>query len=96
MYSVRTMMSMDTEGLAQAVTDGNHVLATMIELARVNGLVPTFLQYRNSGDVSGDKDRVVGYASIVFHEPVTFNTQEKKDMLALARKAIEMHLEMHL
>ena len=58
------------------------------------------IMYRNSGDsVYGDKDRVVGYNSIVFtrrEKPVkdtsdhlfNFSDQEKKAMIATARRAI--------
>ncbi|NIO41830.1 MAG: AmmeMemoRadiSam system protein B [Burkholderiales bacterium] len=36
--------------------------------ARARGLEPSLLDLRNSGDTSGDKSRVVGYASFAFHE----------------------------
>lgn len=42
----------------------------LIEAARRHGLRPTLLDLRNSGDTAGDKSRVVGYASIAFHEPL--------------------------
>jgi len=31
-------------------------------------LTPHLLDYRNSGDTAGDKERVVGYTSIAFTE----------------------------
>ena len=41
----------------------------LLLLARRRGLVPELLDLRNSGDTSGDRSRVVGYASVAFHEP---------------------------
>jgi len=41
----------------------------LLPLARRFELTPKLLDYRNSGDTAGDKDRVVGYASIAFFEP---------------------------
>jgi len=37
--------------------------------AKTHPLEPHLLDYRNSGDTAGDKQRVVGYASIAFTEP---------------------------
>ncbi len=65
------------------------------------------VMYRNSGDsVYGDKDRVVGYNSIVFtrkEKPVkdtsdhlfNFSDQEKKAMIATARQAIYSALRLN-
>ncbi len=44
-------------------------VTTGLFLAKRRGLVPEVLHYANSGDVTGDRDRVVGYAAVVFHEP---------------------------
>jgi AmmeMemoRadiSam system protein B/AmmeMemoRadiSam system protein A len=41
----------------------------LLLVARRKGLRPRLLDLRNSGDTAGDKSRVVGYASIAFHEP---------------------------
>ncbi|MDQ6982850.1 MAG: AmmeMemoRadiSam system protein B [Mariprofundus sp.] len=39
----------------------------LTEIARRHGLTAQLLDYRNSGDTAGDRDRVVGYASIAFY-----------------------------
>lgn len=39
----------------------------LIELAKLSDWEPELLDYRNSGDTSGDKDKVVGYSSIAFY-----------------------------
>jgi len=64
----------------------------MVELARRRGWEPTYLKYRNSGDVTGDKDRVVGYGSIAFHDPFSLTAPEQRDLLAMARSAIRASL----
>ncbi|MCX7896709.1 MAG: AmmeMemoRadiSam system protein B [Rhodocyclaceae bacterium] len=40
----------------------------LITVARAKGLVPELLDLRNSGDTSGDRLQVVGYASFAFFE----------------------------
>lgn len=52
------------------------------------------LKYANSGDITGDKTRVVGYASVVIYreEERMLNTAQKKRLLDIARKTIETYL----
>lgn len=45
--------------------DGINIL---INIAKKLGWKPALLDYRNSGDTAGDKEGVVGYASIAFEE----------------------------
>jgi AmmeMemoRadiSam system protein A len=56
------------------------------------------LKYENSGDVTGDHTRVVGYSADVFvktsggkamETPFSLSAQEKSELLALARKSVE-------
>ncbi len=48
---------------------GATAVNTAILLARQFGLVPKLLDMVNSGDTSGDKERVVGYGAWVYQEP---------------------------
>jgi AmmeMemoRadiSam system protein A len=91
-YTINSIMSQDRNALSRATTDGNHVLLTMLGLAEREGWEATHLGYRNSGDVSGDKSRVVGYAAVAFHEPFALSVEEQKLLLALAREGIEEYL----
>lgn len=43
-------------------------ISGLLQIAREKGLRAQLLDYRNSGDTSGDKSRVVGYASFAFGE----------------------------
>ncbi len=47
---------------------GKYPLMVFLDLAKRHGWRPELLLYRNSGDITGDKSRVVGYASIAFFE----------------------------
>jgi AmmeMemoRadiSam system protein B/AmmeMemoRadiSam system protein A len=59
-----------------------------MEVARRSGAnLGVVFKQANSGDVTGEKDKVVGYGSIgLYRSPYTDG--EKKELLALARKAI--------
>ncbi|MGR3218250.1 MAG: AmmeMemoRadiSam system protein A [Candidatus Anammoxibacter sp.] len=87
--TIESILSMDDDAISDSVTDGNQVLLTMNSLARELGLRPTRLQYGNSGDDSGGSANVVGYASIVFHDPIKFDEKEEHALLELARSSIE-------
>lgn len=58
------------------------------------------LTYANSGDVSGDRDRVVGYTSILIHGPslkkqdslVTLSRAQKRQLLTIAQETIEAYV----
>jgi hypothetical protein len=52
------------------------------------------LRYANSGDVSGDHSRVVGYAAVMFWhwQPPEFNAAQKTELLSIARRSLENHL----
>ncbi|MBR0565262.1 AmmeMemoRadiSam system protein B [Azoarcus sp. L1K30] len=47
----------------------------LLRVAARHGLVPHLLDLRNSGDTAGDRDRVVGYASIAFCDMVPHASQ---------------------
>lgn len=66
-------------------------------LARQLGLAPRLLDYRNSGDTAGDRNRVVGYAAFAFY-PGQAPMPEATDgstLLRLARAAIADRLGWH-
>lgn len=55
------------------------------------------LKYYNSGDISGDKTRVVGYASIAFIQKTAeaneLSVEDKKKLLGIAREAVKIYLK---
>lgn len=67
---------------------GSLPVIIVMETARRSGAnLGVVFRYANSGDVTGEKDKVVGYASIGLYKS-PFTKDEKKELLALARKAI--------
>ncbi|MGO9318438.1 MAG: AmmeMemoRadiSam system protein B [Terracidiphilus sp.] len=77
---------------------GAPIVAAMIYAERMGANQAHVLKYENSGDVTGDHSRVVGYSADVFikadagkvaETPFTLSDAEKSELLALARKSVE-------
>ncbi len=55
------------------------------------------IDYTNSGDITGDKSRVVGYGAVGFYSnditPVTLSQNAKQELLRLARATIESYVK---
>jgi MEMO1 family protein len=79
---------------------GGPIIAAMIATERLGGGgEPKLLQYANSGDVTNDRTRVVGYGSVAFLKPLkpgsvqappfSLTDVEKSELLALARRSVE-------
>jgi len=77
---------------------GAPIVATMIYAERMGANQARVLKYANSGDVTGDHARVVGYSADVFvkahsdkvaETPFSLSDAEKSELLALARKSVE-------
>ena len=47
---------------------GRAAIAVLLHLSRQRNWQPVLLNYTNSGDTAGDKNRVVGYAAMAFYE----------------------------
>ena len=75
---------------------------TLVSLARLKGWRPVLLHYLNSGDATGDKSKVVGYAAIAFYgdhvmkynneSAETFTEEQGQALVALARQTIMENL----
>ncbi|MBW2037918.1 MAG: AmmeMemoRadiSam system protein B [Deltaproteobacteria bacterium] len=80
---------------------GKQAILTLMHIARMKGWQAMLIDYKNSGDTAGGKDRVVGYASIGFADKKeisgkmknSLSAQEKKALIRLARSAIEARLK---
>jgi hypothetical protein len=77
---------------------GAPIVAAMIYAERMGAKQARVLKYENSGDVTGDHSRVVGYSADVFvkasggkamETPFSLSEPEKSELLALARKSVE-------
>jgi AmmeMemoRadiSam system protein A len=66
---VQSICDLNTEWMMQQEACGKLPILTLIEIAKQKGWKAKLLDYRNSGDTSGNKDAVVGYAAIAFYQP---------------------------
>jgi MEMO1 family protein len=75
-------------GTGKAEMCGSFSVVVVMEVARRSGAsLGTLFKYANSGDVTNDKEKVVGYASIgLYKSPYT--EEEKRELLTMARNAI--------
>lgn len=79
---------------------GKKAVETLMHLAVIKGWQATCIDYKNSGDTAGGKDRVVGYASMAFVQGKettqemkgTISSEDRAALLKLARSAIEAKL----
>ena len=67
-HTIEMILQMDAP-LNHEQACGATGINALLPLARRFGLTPKLLDYRNSGDTAGDRDRVVGYSSVAFFEP---------------------------
>ena len=88
--SVRSILAL-SQPLDHEQACGATPIAGLVEAIRRRGLLPQLVDLRNSGDTAGDRDRVVGYASIAFwnrDRPACYDDTHGRTLLALARAAI--------
>lgn len=93
---VKAICDLDVAALAKQEACGEAPVMALVEIAKKKGWKTKLLDYRNSGDVSGDKSSVVGYAAIAFFDPnpaaaetkALYSADERKFMLDLARKTL--------
>lgn len=80
---------------------GKSGLLVLLELARRRDWQPVLLHYSNSGDTAGDRNRVVGYATLAFYEkevkkamkePEQLSSEEGRKLVELARLTISRSL----
>jgi len=83
---------------------GAPIVATMIAAERLGANRIDLLQYANSGDVTGDKSRVVGYGALALYKSssakaaapsLSLTTKEKQELLQIARKSVETAVREH-
>jgi AmmeMemoRadiSam system protein A len=101
---VKAICDQDAYRMTRQEACGKVPILTLMEIARQKGWKAKLLDCRNSGDTSGNKDRVVGYAAIAFYQPDAnesasaekprptdkqeFSADQRKFLLELARKTI--------
>jgi len=84
---------------------GGPIIAAMIATERLGATEAKLLKYENSGDVTGDHSRVVGYSSFAFIKAprhagasgpgFSLSAPEKQKLLEIARKSVETMVNQH-
>jgi len=104
---ISAIEKLDPDWLGQQINNENTeidapiAVLAMIMFANRSGAKAAVLKYANSGDVTGDKSKVVGYSSILIYVPLEaekkgelimkdeyLNKEEKKKLLEIARLSI--------
>ncbi|MBD3261823.1 MAG: AmmeMemoRadiSam system protein B [Candidatus Altiarchaeales archaeon] len=88
---IEKIIAGEPQGVAASKLCGKIPVLTLMYIAGKKGWTARELDYRNSGDTQGSKDRVVGYASIVYHTGL--GREEKEVLLDLARETLKKHYE---
>ncbi|MBN2416161.1 AmmeMemoRadiSam system protein B [bacterium] len=100
-HLTRSLLQENIPGLS-TVLCGWPALQTVMRIAhKLKSSQAEVLPYQNSGDVSGERQRVVGYGAAVFHtkaakskrgddmiEEIDFTPEEKTKLFSIARQAI--------
>ena len=71
---------------------GSQAVTTLMRVAENIGARVKVLEYANSGDVTGDRTRVVGYGAVGFYvadQQFTLSEKEQKILLQIARRTLE-------
>src|SRR5664279_855862 len=77
---------------------GGPIVAAMMAAERLGANRAELLMYANSGDVTGDRSRVVGYSAFALYksaarsaaaQPFSLTAKEKEELLSVARKSTE-------
>jgi len=91
-------MSQNFEMRVWEACGGAPIVAAMIAAERMGANQAVLLKYANSGDITGDHSRVVGYSAVALvksqsrnagQQPFSLGAREKTELLALARKSVE-------
>jgi AmmeMemoRadiSam system protein B len=61
------ILALDAEAISEDRACGRLPIGGLLKVARRNGLTPTMVDLRNSGDTAGPRSHVVGYGSFLFN-----------------------------
>ncbi|RLG72074.1 MAG: AmmeMemoRadiSam system protein B, partial [Methanobacteriota archaeon] len=75
-HCTEAIPNLDFEGMERCEACGKVPILTLMHLAKMGNWRGELLDYRNSGDTQGNKERVVGYTAIIFYEAGTVSQPE--------------------
>lgn len=92
-------MSRNFEAQVWEACGGGPIIAAMIAAERLGAGQARLLKYANSGDATGDRSRVVGYASLAFvpsassqaakNGPFALTRAERDELMNIAKRSVE-------
>ena len=98
-------MSRNFESRVWEACGGGPIVAAMIASERLGATEAKLLKYANSGDVTGDHSRVVGYGALALVKaagghasaapPFSLTQAERDELLKLARTSVETAVRQH-
>ncbi|MDP2938518.1 MAG: AmmeMemoRadiSam system protein B [Candidatus Omnitrophota bacterium] len=96
----KTISELEKEGISNLQTCACASNSIEVVMGLMGDKNSKLLKYANSGDVSGDKSRVVGYASIVFMDSnlstgsgLFLSKQQQKRLLEIAKDSVETYIK---
>jgi AmmeMemoRadiSam system protein B/AmmeMemoRadiSam system protein A len=93
----KTISALEKEGISNLQTCACASDSAEVAMALMQGKNSKLLKYANSGDITGDKSRVVGYASIIFSDSSTdsgqLNKEQQQRLLEIARESVETYVK---
>lgn len=78
-FTIESMLSRNHRDILNAEIDAPWAVSTLLLLAKEKNWQPQLVTYANSGDVTGDRTRVVGYASLLFLDAEMKGLEEDSD-----------------
>jgi len=91
-------LSLNFESRVWEACGGGPIVATIIAAERLGAKQATILKYANTGDVTGDHSRVVGYSAVALvksesrateTKPFSLGPKEKEFLIQLAKRSVE-------
>ena len=92
-------MSMNIDQRNWEACGGGPIIAAMIAAERLGATQAQILKYANSGDVTNDRSRVVGYGAVAFSKgpaqaeareiAFALSQEEKAELLQIAKRSVE-------
>lgn len=95
---IDAIVSLDMQNASRCEMCGYYPVLVLMRIAQKMNWSTKLLKYMNSGDVTGNRSGVVGYASIVFYKSLPgsdrseLSVEQKKYLLKLARDTIELYV----
>ncbi|MBN1502707.1 AmmeMemoRadiSam system protein B [Candidatus Woesearchaeota archaeon] len=89
---IKSVEKQDFQNTAKCEACGLSAILILLEISKEKDWKAKIIDYKNSGDVSGEKTRVVGYSAIAFYQE-DISPEDKEFLLKLARETLELYLK---